>query len=57
MLPPGDSYDEKQKGLGGNDNELSTKKGQLAEAKKQKASDEEFLDKLTGCSHILLQGG
>merc|ERR1719393_769097 len=41
-----DSYDEKQKSLGGNDNDLATKKKQLAEAKKQKASDEDFLDQL-----------
>jgi len=41
-----DSYEEKQKSLGGNDKELSTKKGQLADAKKQKASDEEFMEKL-----------
>jgi hypothetical protein len=40
------SYDEKQKGLGGNDNDLASMKKQLSEAKKQKASDEEFLDEL-----------
>merc|ERR1719440_15442 len=41
-----DSYDEKQKALGGNDGSLSTKKKQLAASQKQKASDEEFMDKL-----------
>jgi len=41
-----DSYEEKQKSLGGNDGDLSSKKGQLSEAKKQKGSDEEFLDSL-----------
>jgi len=41
-----DSYEEKQKALGGNDEELASKKGQLAEAEKQKASDEEFLASL-----------
>merc|ERR1719284_742543 len=41
-----ESYESKQKLLGGNDGELSSKKSQLAEAEKQKASDEEFLDKL-----------
>merc|ERR1719326_1385559 len=41
-----ESYESKQKLLGGNDKELSSKKSQLAEAEKQKASDEEFLDKL-----------
>jgi predicted nucleic acid-binding Zn-ribbon protein len=40
------SYEEKQKYLGDNDSELSAKKSQLAEAEKQKASDEEFLDAL-----------
>jgi len=40
------SYDNKQEGLGGNDDDLSAKKEQLAEAKAQKASDEEFLAKL-----------
>merc|ERR1719335_164695 len=40
------SYDDKQKELGDNDGELSSKKSQLAEAEKQKASDEEFLEKL-----------
>merc|ERR1719284_1002897 len=41
-----ESYESKQKLLGGNDKELSSKKSQLAEAEKQKASDEEFLEKL-----------
>merc|ERR1719409_2275759 len=41
-----DSYDEKQKALGGNDGSLSTKRKQLATSKKQKADDEEFLEKL-----------
>jgi len=41
------SYDDKQELLGSNDDELSTKKEQLAEAVNQKASDEEFLEKLT----------
>merc|ERR1719181_2245400 len=41
-----ESYEAKQKLLGGNDKELSSKKSQLAEAEKQKASDEEFLDAL-----------
>merc|ERR1719199_155944 len=40
------SYKSKQKNLGGNDGDLSSQKKQLAEAKKQKASDEEFLAKL-----------
>jgi hypothetical protein len=40
------SYEEKQKALGGNDGDLSSKRSQLSEAEKQKASDEEFLDKL-----------
>merc|ERR1719195_483265 len=40
------SYKDKQKQLGGNDEDLASKKKQLAEAKKQKASDEEFLEKL-----------
>jgi hypothetical protein len=39
-------YEKKQKELGDNDGELSSQKKQLAEAEKQKASDEEFLDKL-----------
>merc|ERR1719443_1210439 len=41
-----ESYDEKQKALGGNDGDLSTKKKQLSDAQKQLASDEEFLGKL-----------
>jgi len=41
-----ESYEEKQKELGDNDGELSSKKKALADAEKQKASDEEFLDKL-----------
>jgi len=41
-----DSYDAKQEGLGGNDDDLAAKKTQLAEDKAQKASDEEFLAKL-----------
>merc|ERR1719271_1407438 len=40
------SYKSKQKSLGGNDGDLGTKKKQLAKAEKQKASDEEFLEKL-----------
>jgi len=40
------SYDAKQESLGGNDDDLSAKKTQLAEDKSQKASDEEFLAKL-----------
>jgi len=40
------SYESKQKDLGENDGELSSQKKQLAESEKQKASDEEFLDKL-----------
>merc|ERR1711972_348159 len=32
--------------MGGNDGDLSSKRKQLDEAQKQKASDEEFLDKL-----------
>merc|ERR1719486_145030 len=39
-------FDKKQKELGDNDGDLSSKKKQLSEAQKQKASDEEFLDKL-----------
>jgi len=39
-------YDEAQGSLGANDKELSTKRGQLSEAEKQKANDEEFLEKL-----------
>merc|ERR1719263_1106779 len=41
-----DSYDEKQKQLGGNDGGLASKKKQLSEAKKLKKSDEEFLEEL-----------
>jgi len=41
-----ESYEEKQKSLGGNDKTLANKKSQLAEAVKQKASDEAFLDTL-----------
>merc|ERR1719326_262641 len=41
-----DSYEEKQKELGDNDNVLSSKKKALSEAQKQLASDESFLDKL-----------
>jgi len=40
------SYGTKQKELGDNDDELSSKKKALSEAEKQKASDEEFLAKL-----------
>merc|ERR1719502_1428646 len=40
------SYKQKQKALGGNDEDLATKRKQLAASEKQKASDEEFLDKL-----------
>lgn len=40
------SYKDKQKGLGGNDGDLGSKRSQLEEAEKQKASDEEFLDEL-----------
>merc|ERR1719223_2030485 len=41
-----DSYNEKQKNLGGNDGGLSTKRKQLSNAEKQLASDEDFLGKL-----------
>merc|ERR1719436_636799 len=41
-----ESYASKQKQLGANDELLASKKSQLAEAQKQKASDEEFLEKL-----------
>jgi len=41
-----DSYDAKQKVLGGNDGDLSTKKSQLSTAEKNLADDEEFLGKL-----------
>ena len=40
------SYEEKQETLGTNDDDLAVKKGQLADAEAQKASDEEFLAKL-----------
>lgn len=40
------SYEEKQKSLGTNDGDLASRKEQLGQAQKQKASDEEFLDKL-----------
>merc|ERR1719453_2731128 len=40
------SYKEKQEALGGNDGDLATKRKQLAASQKQKASDEEFLEKL-----------
>jgi hypothetical protein len=40
------SYEEKQKSLGDNDGELSSKKKALEEARNQLASDNEFLDKL-----------
>jgi len=40
------SYESKQEELGGNDLTLANKKQQLADAKKQKASDEVFLEKL-----------
>jgi hypothetical protein len=40
------SYHSKQKLLGGNDEDLAAKKSQLADAQKQLASDEEFLEKL-----------
>jgi len=40
------SYEEKQKSLGGNDDLLATYRKQLAISEKQKADDEEFLDKL-----------
>merc|ERR1719247_513333 len=41
-----DSYEEKQKSLGGNDGDLSDKKSQLSKANNQKTSDEEFLESL-----------
>merc|ERR1719405_172491 len=40
------AYEAKQEELGSNDEDLAAKKTQLAEAKEQKASDEEFLAKL-----------
>jgi len=42
-----DSYQEKQKSLSDNDQSLSSSKSSLSTAQKQKASDEEFMDKLT----------
>jgi len=42
-----ESYNAKQKLLGGNDGNLATKREQLASAEKQLASDEEFMSKLT----------
>jgi len=45
------SLDDKQEMLGSNDDDISGKKEQLQAAKEQKASDEEFLEKLLGiCS-------
>jgi len=41
-----DSYDDKQKDLGGNDGSLASDKKSLASAEKKKASDEEFMEKL-----------
>merc|ERR1719331_1212323 len=41
-----DTYDRRQEGMGDNDDNLSTKKDQLVEAKDQKANDEEYLEKL-----------
>jgi len=40
------SYKSKQQSLGGNDKQLSAKRSQLAEGKKQKKTDEEFLSEL-----------
>lgn len=40
------SYESKQKALGGNDGDLSSKRKQLSDSKKQLASDEDFLSKL-----------
>jgi len=40
------SYETKQKELGDNDGELSTKKAAFSLAQKEKASDQEFMDKL-----------
>jgi hypothetical protein len=40
------TYDRRQEGMGDNDDNLSSKKEQLVEAKEQKASDEEYLEKL-----------
>merc|ERR1719221_1384640 len=42
----GASYEEKQKQLGGNDDLLASLKEQLVISKKQKSSDEEFLETL-----------
>merc|ERR1719198_1389005 len=39
-------YDEAQALLGDNDNALSAKRSQLDQAEKEKANDEEFLEKL-----------
>eukprot|EP00747_Dinoflagellata_sp_TGD_P137745 gnl/TRDRNA2_/TRDRNA2_175726_c0_seq19.p1 gnl/TRDRNA2_/TRDRNA2_175726_c0~~gnl/TRDRNA2_/TRDRNA2_175726_c0_seq19.p1 ORF type:complete len:745 (+),score=293.70 gnl/TRDRNA2_/TRDRNA2_175726_c0_seq19:79-2313(+) len=39
-------YEDKQENLGANDDDLSSKKEQLANAEKQKSEDEEFLAKL-----------
>merc|ERR1719183_1106196 len=39
-------YESKQESLGANDDDLSSKKEQLANAEKKKAEDEEFLAKL-----------
>merc|ERR1719162_416060 len=41
------SYDEKQATLGTNDGDLSTKKKQLVQTKKQKGEDEDFMGKLS----------
>jgi len=41
-----DLYDEAQESLGGNDQDLGSKRSQLAESEKSKAEDEEFLEKL-----------
>merc|ERR1719331_2492792 len=41
-----DTYDRRQEGMGDNDDNLSTKKEQLVDAKDQKANDEEYLEKL-----------
>jgi len=40
------TYDRRQEGMGDNDDNLSTKKEQLVEAKEQKENDEEYLEKL-----------
>jgi len=39
-------YEDKQKALSGNDQELSSKKSKLSEAQKQLKSDQEFMDSL-----------